>query len=421
MYEELITKRKYAEAKEAILGLQEDERNSNEVIFTLCKVHIFLDEYDDAIALANNILLEDINNANAYFIIAISNKYLGNRDEAIRNYNMAFHLGFDSRMIWRNISSIYEADGDYENAIRYLDKIIKHYRNDIDSRLRKAKILIRKFILGPAVQIMDEIIYINPDFETAYEFKAKLVFALGYENAMKFCKESLKKFPENTGLKLVMARIKADQGDLEEALEGVDKILAEYDSNPNAMLVKGEIYMLQEYPEKAMSMFEQVYAFDNEIAGAEASFYLMSQYIINEDFDKALNIINNVVSSELVSPYYNTARYYKAVLLKKLKNPEYEQEFTELIKYFESLKEVERMSVLIYLAFLYIETGDCNKAEDIAQEIEGIKREAEEADLIRYLIARKNNDTDYVDMYLAKDKKSKAIRTITSILEVEND
>ena len=201
----LIDTKQYKEAK--LLGIQmlSESPDNEDIKIGLIRTYIMLNEYENAMLLIKDMQLKDINNPNPYFYEAIISNFQGNFKNSILLLKIALNKGYDSYMVFKNMSIVYGNMNNHKKAFSFLEKIAEHYPNDLYSRERMVDIARQQGQFGKALTILDEIIFNFPTNEKAHELKGKILSAVGKkEDAISFCNRSLKTFPNNVVLNCIL-------------------------------------------------------------------------------------------------------------------------------------------------------------------------------------------------------------------------
>jgi len=416
--DKLIISKNYKKAVILAKKLLEETPNDESILSNLCEAHIFLNEYDEANSVTNKMLLINIDSSAAYFYKGIINKYKGDIVSAKENFNLALNHGYNSNLIWRNLATIYENEGNVQEAILYLDKSIMYYSKDIYSRIKKLKLLLNYFMYPEALKVVSNLIFINSSNEELYKYKCLLLYSLDKkEELLKFGSEALKVFPNNIELKRILLLNRLDSESPIKILNELNTMIK--DSNIISLkLLKGMVYLKLEKDKEAMQIFDEVFIVDQGIFREEAGFQLMLMHTLDKSYKKALYYVEKILEKNTNSIFIFSIMFYKPMLLEKLEDKNYKEEYSKLINYFEKEYKGNRYFILMYLAMSYIGIDNFEKALEIADEMEFSHDDTGEVSLIRYYCAKKaENETDIKKYSEIASSKNPIINQLFSNLE----
>lgn len=121
-------------------------------------------KYDNAIALADEIINADSNFYKAYNIKGIALCYKGNFDEGMKNIDKALQLKSDFGYARFNKALGYELNGDYDEALTWYDKDLE-VENYIWSYYGKASIYGRRGDVDNTVKYLKTAVNMSPDIK----------------------------------------------------------------------------------------------------------------------------------------------------------------------------------------------------------------------------------------------------------------
>lgn len=160
----------YYNSKEAIQTLQRLMLIYPERIPTLLKLAEFkhiIEDYDGSILTVNEVVRLDPQNAEAYFMLGMNFRALGDIVRAINAFQTA--VEFDSGLTdaWLILGDLYEQQND-SRALKYYDSAILSNPNSMEAMHSKAFYLQNHGDIPGAKQLYREIILRDKDYEAAY-------------------------------------------------------------------------------------------------------------------------------------------------------------------------------------------------------------------------------------------------------------
>jgi tetratricopeptide (TPR) repeat protein len=179
------------------------------------------DNFDKGMA-----LLQKGDDLNARVALATSLKFNSNRVEA-----------------WRALAGINERLKDYAGLFQDLRRIVELDRNDIDTRLRLARIMVANNGNDAALKLLEGA---NEGDQSRADIHAIRAAALLRTNdptgAVKEAEQAIKLQPDNLEATLVLASDQSSRGDVNGALHRLDALPAEARNDPRVSALKVTLY-----------------------------------------------------------------------------------------------------------------------------------------------------------------------------------
>ncbi len=172
----------------------------------------------------------------------------------------------------------------------------------------------RKGDFEEALRCFDQILKRNPKSVEALTFKATVYLSLQkVKEARNLLDQALEIDDKSSEVLSLKGRVLSMQGNLEAALECIDKAIKINPKNPGPYHEKGAIYMNRSNPQKALEYFEKAIEVDPKFIGGWLSKGLILSF--EKKFEGALKCFDEVIK---INPNMNEARRFKAMVLKEL-------------------------------------------------------------------------------------------------------
>ena len=160
----------YYQSREALTTLQDILKTEPNRIPTLLKLSEFqhiLKDYQSSISTVNEIIRLQSFNAEAFFMLGMNFREIGELDKARSSFQRAVELDADLTDAWIILGNIYEAD---KNPIakEYYDNAIRSNSESIEALHSKAFYLQNNQDVLGAIQLYRQINSLNPQYEDAY-------------------------------------------------------------------------------------------------------------------------------------------------------------------------------------------------------------------------------------------------------------
>lgn len=160
----------YAQSYRAILTLQRAVNLYPDDIPTklkLCKFHIILTQYPEALKVVQQILEKDPQSAEAYFLMGLTFQEEGKTDNAINAFQTAVENDPDLIDGWIILGQLFQAKKD-PRALQYFDNAIRLDTANIAAHHTRANYLQQSGQLEEAIAAYRKISIMNPGYSDAY-------------------------------------------------------------------------------------------------------------------------------------------------------------------------------------------------------------------------------------------------------------
>lgn len=271
------------------------------------------ENYQEACDYFEQAINEDPDIAAYYIDYGFTLIKMGNYSEAVTQFNKAI-LSSDEDIVepnnkitrtnnkkaYRGKAIAYYESHDYKNAVKFFEYALEiNEVNELNEDIRKylADSLKESGEYERAIEEYEKILD-ESDKDDQYKLHeeiAQCYVAVGnYEDALKYYDEAIKDNPNTYSTYLGKYNIYKAQNDEENANKAIEDALSIKDNSDESILYKGELYYMTGEIEKALGCLKKA----GEIELDEAFYYLAKIYIETEDYDKAIDSLNQYIDSE---------------------------------------------------------------------------------------------------------------------------
>ncbi len=316
--------------------------------------------------------------------------------EGLENYNLAINEGFDNDEMMFFMGMAYEHMNDDNMALRYFQKACVKNPSRPDYMVKKISVLVRLNMLDKANETTDELLAKAPEMFDGYHIKTNLLMQRKeYEEAIVFAKAASERFPEDSELLYDYAKALSIAEKLDEAIKVIESAKSmKYFADAKRLftLLEGQIWAEKGVADKAIECCKQCIeteaddGFDNE-----ARFMLMNLYLVEPDYEKALEQAVEMVKEDREDLYYYAALYYKPFCNKQLgKIEEAKALYKEAnaIYRLATLQRPEAIDIYLYRAMCLKDMEEYDKALEMLDFIAGLTDKVAEVHMVRADIYR---------------------------------
>jgi len=234
------------------------------------------------------------------FVEAIKQKYLGNSGDALRRFEHCAEINPKSDAVYYQITQIILANGDINNAKKYLRKAIELRPDNIWYIMMMGGIYYKEHNVDSAI-----IYYENAVKEYPEKIDIKLTLGSLYSEIMKYDKADAvfdsidEKYGINEKSTLANVRNLMIAGKYDDAQELVEKLIKKY---PDQILYSGllaEIYRARGENTKAMDVYNRL--IENNPDNPEAQLALCDFLLKENKFEELLMLIDKIILNKGVS------------------------------------------------------------------------------------------------------------------------
>lgn len=211
---------------------------------------------------------------------------------------------------FRLVASMLNREQDVVTAMRLLERFTAEHGDNRAAYFNYALFALRVGQLSKAEAAVDRCLVLQPGWGEAIELRVKVLQLQNRgEEAAGYLAESVKKFPEDTRLRITYARLLVDGKRLEEAIVQYEQLLDRVSPNTDILLTLGMINLQLNRLDAAEKYLVQVAERDE--AGGDARFYLGWLEEVRKNIAAAIGHYSAVAGGNL----YVEARIRIVVLL----------------------------------------------------------------------------------------------------------
>lgn len=224
---DLAAKGRFAEAEQALRGLEKTQPADLEVRYRLGLVLLRNGKVKDAAARFEGVVQANPDVATVWLAVAQTRLKLGDAAGAVAAIERAEKLSPQDPPVWRAAAMIYEGTGDAARAIEYQERWLRVAPNDVASQLRLARLYEASKNSAKAVQVYQEAIDRAPEQWPAYAGLVELLLAHRTSApALTLLEASATRFAKNPDYWRLLGLTLYQTGDVSRALDAFLQISA---------------------------------------------------------------------------------------------------------------------------------------------------------------------------------------------------
>ncbi len=232
----------------------------------------------------------------------------------------------------RNLICLSFINKKYDDTLKYAEILKKHSDSCPLVYFHKMLVYLQRYELDKALKVIDEALKKIPNKEIYLREKVRILIHYNrYDEAYECVNELIKNNPNDAYLWELKGDILKELGDIEEAIIAY---VTSYNLNNNLthILKKiGYLYLTLGDADKSLKYLSKYLKYKS--LDIEAKFYLALCYEKLKEYEKALNLFDEVIESSKNKIYQKISRLYKAKIYEYLKK--YDRSVEELNKAFE--------------------------------------------------------------------------------------
>ncbi|GIV98479.1 MAG: hypothetical protein KatS3mg057_3136 [Herpetosiphonaceae bacterium] len=317
------------------------------------------DALQQAIAIAEQDLKRNADNAFAHSLIGETQLALGDYAEAIESLEWAVELNPNHANAFYNLGRAYQSNFDYQRAI---EAFAQAARLDPESaRFKQAlgQAYFENDELEQALDVLNEAIALDPGDAQSYTTLGRTYFRLGeYDSAIDAFSKAIEINPNDPDLHNWLGLSYLDIGEFEHA---VDAFRASIDLAPDDPVLHYNLgrasYDLGEY-DSAVDAFSA--SIERDSQNPDAQYWLGRTYYGQDNYDPALQAIDNAIA---LSPNEALYHYYRGLITSALGDSQ------AAIDAYNKAIETDIYGDILPLAYVelgneYVITGEYDRAID---------------------------------------------------------
>lgn len=349
-------------------ALELDERNVD-VYISKAIALAYLDRLDEAEKSLQKALVVKKDCADAYFhmgnIAFMQEQY---RD-CIKYLNLAISNGCESADAYYLLGLVYELLEEPLQALRQYSKAIRADELNAMYRVKKATL---EFSMGDYTSTYETAeglrTYCPDNFEGYHLGAAALTMQGKYSEAKNLLLRAKEVFPEDNDILLDLVRTHLAANEYSEAkklLENAVENDPTDDELKDIYLNLGKIYIEDEnFDEGIEYLCKSLTVGTFGQKDFETQFVLVNVYNSLKQYDKMLDIANQIVEKQGQEPYSLSGRYFVALAKQNLPGEGYKAAYLDAIRFYRqfTLQQPSRVDGYIYRAMCYRELREYEKA-----------------------------------------------------------
>jgi tetratricopeptide (TPR) repeat protein len=296
----------------------------------------------------------------------------GDYDDAFKIYNELVIEGKKYPVLYYNISIILFRNGEFKDALSYINKTLKIKPNDKKSILFKGNILEYIDSYEEALKCYDKVLKKDMFDNNASKGKIKSLINLNREKeALTLIDNILKSDKNDLELMELKSFAFLNMGEYENSLKCLNKILSENENDSKALLQKSIILMnLNEYKQSSDVLDNYLNSIDSDDKWSE-SFYWDVKCSLCSNFNKEKGLEACDKSLLLMPDKIHTLIYKIGILNELNKKDELKKCAKKTLKLInKKLKlNTQNVGLLLDKAEMYIYLKKCDSASEIIESI----------------------------------------------------
>ena len=268
-------------------------------------------QYQTAQTQASQLLKQFPNSVNLYNIIGVTDKELGNLNEAIDAYNKALSIRPNVAEVYNNIGNALKDQSKLEDAIDAYKKALSIKPDYADAYNNMGNTLNKQCKLEEAIEAYNKALSINPNNAEAYNnMGIALTEQRRLEEAIEAYTKALSIKPDYVNACYNMGITLKDQGKLEEAIEAYNKALSIKPDYADANINMGAALQEQGKLDEAIEAYNKALSINPD--NAEAYNNMGNALKEQDKLDEAIEAYNKALS---IKPDYAEAYNNMGVIL----------------------------------------------------------------------------------------------------------
>jgi tetratricopeptide (TPR) repeat protein len=333
---------------------------------------------------------ENLIKARDHFTSGMFHELDGNHKEALLEYYEALLYDTTSHTIYNRIAENHMKIGNYESALRYLEKAKRRTPENTESLQLEADCYFRLNRDEAAIAAYNQVLKVNPYDENARSLLLILYRKTGNERGVaEQYQEMIDLYGENEDWVRKAGLIYLQLGDTGHSLDMFLQFLAKDSTNASFWFTVGGIYEMNQENDKAMDAYQHAIRHDPLFEDAAQKIYNMVRR--SDNWEQAIAIFKPVVAENpqvviarlaLAEGYKNTGKAdecrstLKPMIEKDVQIWQLydiigrleldEQNFSQAAKYFRKIIDIDRSNRLgwLFLGFTYSDMDSLDKAEE---------------------------------------------------------
>ena len=396
---------KYSEAMTMYRKAEDADPSYMKTYMNMSELFIVTKQFDKAKETLGKALYLEKENGEANFHLGNIAYIEGDQKTAASYLTKAYNSDYKNPRIAYHLACLYIDMHKDDQALFYLNKLLKDDPFHIGARLRKIEILIAMQKYEEALRNADEMILLLPDTFEGYHYKFITLLGLNrYPEAKTVIDNAVQMFPDDLGFVYDLIKYYEQVEEFDKALELIDERFSTNGDDWRAIRKeKAKILMAMQKTDEARMLLEEIVGEDHD---DEMCFCLMQIYNAYREYDKALECCEKIIEGKADDQYYFSAVYHEAVACDKLgRTKEAEEKFKDAAELFRAASGRHRgmLALYLYRALCYKRLGEFERAMEMTDYLIAVSDgKFGEAYYVKGLIYKDLNDDQKAKEYQEK-------------------
>ena len=402
---------KYSEAMDWYRKAEEADPSCVRTYMNMSELYIMTKQLDKAKEVLNKALYLEKDNGEANFHLGNIAYMEGDHKAAASFLTRAYNSQYSNPRVAYHLACLYIDMHKDEQALFYLNKLLKEDPFQIEARLRKIEILIGFQKYEEALRNADEMILLLPDTFEGYHYKFVTLLGLNrYPEARETIDSAMKLFPDDLGFVYDLIKYYEQVEEYDKALALIDeRFQASKEDWRSIRKEKAKLLFSMGRADETRELLEEIVSEDYD---DEMCFCLMQVYGGFGEYDKALDCCEKMIENGSENQYYYSAVYHEAVAYDKLgRNKEAEEKYNSAAQLFRAASGRHRgmLGLFIFRAICFKRLKDFERAMEMVDYLIAVSDgKFGEAFYVKGLICE-----DLCDDQKAKEYKEKGLELST--------
>lgn len=348
-------------------ALELDERNVDAYISKAIAL-AYLDRLDEAEECLQRALIVKKDCADAYFHLGNIAFMKEQYKDSIKYLNLAVANGYEAADAYYLLGLVYEVCEEFLQALRHYSKAIRADELNAMYRIKKA---VLEFSMGDYTSTYETTeglrAYCPDNFEGYHLGAAALTMMGRHQEAKDLLIQAKAMFPEDNDILLDLVRTHLAANEITEAkqlLEDAIKNNPSDDEKKEIFLSLGKIYVEEEKLDEGIEYLRK--SLDVGEFGKkdfETQFILVNIYNSLKQYEKMLEMANQIIEKQGQEPYSLSGRYYAALAKQNIPGQDYKAAYQDAIRFYRqfTLQQPSRVDGYVYRAMCHRELKEYEK------------------------------------------------------------
>lgn len=354
----------YTEALVYLKKAQDLDPYCEAVYENMCTCYIMMDQFEEARKVLNQYLLLNKNSGLAHFHLGNIALLEGKAAEAKACYSKAELLGFTNPVMYVNMASFYEETGDYDKALGQYNRLLAASPYDYAIMEKKTQMLLRAARFSEALKSAKTMVSTDIDaFEGHHYVYVSLITLERLDDAKRYIDDVVKRFPDNQTALFDRARLFDLSGDIDQALETLERDFADYSSLPHVALLRLGLLLQKDRTDEVIPLIEQTPSLRQD---ANALTILYSIYYSKGNYAKALEYCDELQNLGEESSQFYATWYFRPLVKRRMgQEEEAKKEFAEASGKLRRIivEQSEHIDLNMYRALCEYQLGNYKEAQ----------------------------------------------------------